>query len=139
MRVFGMSAMVGLGLAGALVGGFAGAALADVPVEVSKINGAKVTFYVQPFLDAGELATLRLVATQEQALKLFVPSNTGFAAIALSPDDGFIKNGKPAASASAVAEMPDAPSAAAKALELCNAARKGTADCVIVMEISPPG
>lgn len=123
------------GMAAALAGS---AAFAEVPVEVSKIDGAKVTFYVQPFLDAGELATLRLVATQSQALKLFVPSDKGYAAIALSPDDGFIKNGKPAASASAVAELPDAATAAAKALEMCNAARKGPADCVIVMEISPP-
>ncbi len=130
--------MRGLGLAAAVVIGWAGAAMADVPTEVTKINGAKVTFYVHPFLDETELATLRLVATQEQALKLFVPSNSGFAAIALSPDDGFIKAGKPAASASAVAELPDAASAAAKALETCNAARKGAAECVIVMEISPP-
>lgn len=130
MRVLGF-AMVAAVLAG-------GAAFAEVPVEVSKIDGAKVTFYVHPFLDDSELATLRLVATQSQALKLFVPSDKGFAAIALSPDDGFIKNGKPAASASAVAELPDAAAAAAKALELCNAARKGAAECVIVMEISPP-
>ncbi len=127
-----------LGLAGMVAALAISAARADVPVEVSRIDGAKVTFYVQPFLDAGELATLRLVATQSQALKLFVPSDKGFAAIALSPDDGFIKNGKPAASATAVAEMPDAATAAAKALELCNMARKGAADCVIVMEISPP-
>lgn len=130
MRVLGWAAIGFVSLSGV--------ALAEVPTEVSKINGAKVTFYVQPFLDDTELATLRLVATQEQALKLFVPSNEGFAAIALSPDDGFIRGGKPAASASAIAQMPDAASAAAKALETCNAARTGTADCVIVMEISPP-
>lgn len=118
--------------------GLSGAAMADVPTEVSKIDGAKVTFFVHPFLDATELTTLRLVATQSQALKLFVPSDKGYAAIALSPDDGFIRGGKPAASASAIAEMPDAAAAAAAALELCNAARKGSADCVIVMEISPP-
>ncbi len=123
------------GLAAVLV---STAAMAEVPVEESKIDGSKVTFYVHPFLDESEIATLRLVATQSEALQLFVPSRKGYAAIALSPDDGFIKNGKPAASASAVAELPDAASAATKALELCNAARKGTAECVIVMEISPP-
>lgn len=123
------------GLAAVLV---STAALAEVPVEESKIDGSKVIFYVHPFLDESEIATLRLVATQSEALQLFVPSRKGYAAIALSPDDGFIKNGKPAASASAVAELPDAASAATKALELCNAARKGTAECVIVMEISPP-
>ncbi len=127
-----------LGLAAAVFAGLAGAVLAEVPSEVTTIGGAKVTFYVQPFLDDTELSTLRLVATQEQALRLFVPTNSGYAAIALSPEDGFIKGGKPAASASAIAEMPDAASAAAKALEICNAARKGPSDCVIVMEISPP-
>lgn len=130
MRSLGMAALVAAGLAGA--------AFAEVPTEVSKIGGSTVTFHVHEFLDASELQTLRLVATQEQALKLFVPSSKGFAAIALSPDDGFIRDGKPAASASAVAEMPDAAAAAARALEMCNAARKGQSECVIVMEISPP-
>ncbi len=133
MRVLGLAAVFSAGMIG-----LAGAALAEVPTEVSRINGAKVTFYVHPFLEETELSTLRLVATQEQALKLFVPSDKGFAAIALSPEDGFIRGGMPSPSASAVAEMPDAASAAAKALELCNAARKGASDCVIVMEISPP-
>jgi hypothetical protein len=121
-----------------MVLGAAGALLAEVPSEVTRLNGARVTLYVQPFLDETELATLRLVASQEQALKLFVPSSKGYAAIALSPEDGFIKDGKPAASASAVAELPDAASASAKALEMCDAARKGASPCVIVMEISPP-
>ena len=131
--------MVGLvvGLGAVMAAAVCSPALAEVLTEVSRINGAKVTFYVHPFLDETELATLRLVATTEQALSLFVPSKTGFAAIALSPDDGFIKAGKPAASASAVAELPDAAQAATKALEMCNAARSGAADCVIVMEISP--
>lgn len=135
MRMFGLVVGLGAVMAGALCS----PALAEVPTEVSRIKGAKVTFYVHPFLDETELATLRLVATTEQALRLFVPSNTGFAAIALSPEDGFIKAGVPAVSASAVAELPDAAQAAAKALEICNAARSGAAECVIVMEISPPG
>ena len=133
MRMVGL--MVGLGAV--MAAAVSSPALAEVATEVSRINGAKVTFYVHPFLDETELATLRLVATTEQALSLFVPSKTGCAAIALSPDDGFIKAGKPAASASAVAELPDAAQAATKALEMCNAARSGAADCVIVMEISP--
>jgi hypothetical protein len=136
MRVLSTSAV---GMASAVVlAGLSGAALAEVPKEVSSIDGAKVTFYVQPFLDEAELFTLRLVATQSQALKYFVPIGKGYAAIALSPDDGFIKAGVPAPSASAAFEEPDAATASLKALEMCNAARKGPSDCVIVMEISPP-
>ena len=125
-------------IAGLVLGvGVAGAALADVAREVTKLGGSKITFWVQPFLDDTELATLRLVATNKDALNLFVPSTKGYAAIALSPDDGFMKGGAPAASATAIADLPDAESAAAKALEGCNAARKGAAECVIVMEIGP--
>lgn len=135
MRNPGLSAAMIAALTSAAI---SGAAQAEVPVEVSEINGARVTFYVHPFLDETELSTLRLVATQEQALRLFITSDKGFAAIALSPDEGFIEGGVPPASATAVAELPDAASAAAKALEMCNAARKGPAECVIVMEIAPP-
>lgn len=112
-------------------------ALAEVPTEVSTLEGSQIVFHVHPFLDETELATLRLVAMNAQALALFVPSTKGYAAIALSPDEGFMDGAQPVASAAAVADLPDAETAAARALEMCNAARKGATECVVVMEIGP--
>ncbi len=113
----------------------AGLAQAGVPVEKSKLSGAKITLYLHPFLTEEEVMTLRLVASNKDALKLFVPSDAGFAAIALAPDEGFVRNGQPVASAFAIAGLPDAATAAAAALQGCEAARKTGPACVIVMEI----
>ena len=118
-------------------GGMGMAMAQDVPVETAKLNGATVTLHVQPFLDATELATLRLVMTNAQALALFLPDNQGFAAIAVAPDEGFIRGGAPVASAVALGGLPDAQTAAAQALAQCDANRKGGAACVLVLEVAP--
>lgn len=118
----------------------AGAALplsAEVKPEVSTLGGSTVTFYPQPFLDETELSTLRLVASNKDALALFVPSSKGYAALALSPDDGFLNEGAPAVSAVAIADLPDAASAAAAALKGCDEKRIGKSACVIVLEVGP--
>lgn len=115
----------------------AGAALAAVPTEVSTLDGSKVTLHVQPFLTDEDLFTLRLVATNSEALSLFVQSRDGYAAIAVAPQDGFMKAGVLAASAFAIAGLPDAETAATQALAGCDAARKGGDACVIVLEINP--
>ena len=109
----------------------------DVPVESAVLGTSAITLHVQPFLTKEELVTLRLVMTNDQALSLFVPDKAGFAALAVSPEDGFIRDGAPVISAIALAGLPDAATAAAKAVEACNAARAGTADCVTVLEIAP--
>jgi hypothetical protein len=110
---------------------------ADVEVEKS-INGeSAVTLYVQPFLDATELAMLRLVATNKEALALFVPSAKGYAAMAAAPKEGFIKDGAPVPSAVALSDLPDAATASEAALKACNAARKTSVDCVILLEVGP--
>jgi hypothetical protein len=127
-----------LGVAALVVWG--GALLAqDVPVETAKLGGSTIALHVQPFLSAEELAMLRLVMSNEQALALFVPSSAGHAALAVSPDDGFVRNGQPVASARALADLPDAKAAAKAALEACDAARTGSTACVIVLEIAPAG
>ena len=72
-----------------------------------------------------ELMALRLVMTNEDALALFVPKSGGFAALAMSPDDGFIRDGAPAKSAVALADLPDAGTAAAEAAKACDGLRKG--------------
>lgn len=117
-----------------------GAALplsAEVAPEVSTLGTSKVTLYPQPFLDADELAMLRLVASNPDALALFVPGGSGYAALALSPEDGFLTEGAPAASAVAIADLPDAAQATAAALEGCDAKRIGKSPCVIVLEVAP--
>jgi hypothetical protein len=129
--MIGKLAMVmALGASAAWAGG--------VPVETGKLDGAKIALHVYPFLDATELATLRLVLTNSQALQLFLPDHKGFAALAVAPDEGFIRKGVPVASASALSGLPDAKAAAAKALATCDAARaKSGQACVLVLELGP--
>jgi hypothetical protein len=112
-------------------------AFADVAVEKSVNGESSVTLHVQPFLDATELATLRLVATNKDALALFVPSSKGYAALAAAPEEGFVRNGAPVASAVALSDLPDAATASAEALKACNAARTSGADCVLLLEVGP--
>lgn len=130
------------GLAGALG---SPAQAEGVPVEEAVLGDAQVRLYVHPFLAADELATLRLVMTNEQALALFVPNASGFAALAAAPSEGVIRDGKPVASAIALADLPDAASAAKAATAACDQARRGgdagasAADeaCVVVLEVAP--
>lgn len=113
------------------------AAAQDVPVETATLGKAAITLHIHPFLKEDELATLRLVATNEQALALFVPSQKGFSAMALSPDDGLIRDGQPVPSAIALADLPDAETARLRAAEACDKARSGKAPCVVVLEVAP--
>jgi hypothetical protein len=110
-----------------------------VPTEVSTLDGATVTVHLHPFLSEQELGLLRLVATNSDALAVFVPDPSGFAAMAVSPDDGFIREGVPVASAVALSALPDAATAARDAIAGCEAKRGGAAPCVVVLDISPGG
>jgi hypothetical protein len=107
------------------------------PVETAVLGASAITLHLQPFLTEEEVTTLRFVMTNEQALELFVPRTGGFAALAMSPDDGFIREGAPVKSAVAVGDLPDAAAASASAMTACEAAKKGAAACVIVLEIAP--
>ena len=109
----------------------------EVPVETATLGASAITLHLHPFLTEEETATLRLVAVNEQALSLFVPGNAGFAALAVSPKDGFIRDGALVVSAVALAGLPDQATASLKAVEACNAAKTGAADCVTVLEIAP--
>lgn len=108
-------------------------------VETTKIGKSVVKFHVLPSLDETELKTLRLVATNKDALALFVPDGgKTFSAMALSPSEGFLRDGAPVKSATAVSGFPDAETAAAGVVELCDKARKKSSDpCVVVLEIAP--
>lgn len=112
----------------------------EVPVETAKLGKSNVTLHVQPFLTEEELATLRLVMTNKDALAVFVPGKPGsFAALAVSPDEGFIRDGQPVASAQALADFKDGATAATEAMAACDAARakKSKAPCVVVLEVGP--
>ena len=124
-----------IAMAGILAAGAVQAA--DVPTETAVLGKSQVTLYLHDFLTDEEKATLRLVLSNEQALAIFVPENKGFAAMAASPDDGFIRGGHPVASAVALAGLPDAATAEAEALKACAAAKTGAAACVIVLKVTP--
>jgi hypothetical protein len=113
------------------------ATAADVPVETATLGKAEVTLHVHPFLSDEELVALRLVLTNEDALALFVPGKGGHAALAVSPDDGFIRDGALVKSAVALAEMADAAAASVGALTACEAAKAGKAACVVVLNVAP--
>ena len=123
----------------AVLAGWAGMAAADLPpAETAVIGGAKVAIYTMNFLTPEEVAALKLVLVNEAALQLFVPEGSaGFAAMAVSPEDGFIRDGALVPSATAIAGLASAEEAATAALEGCNAAKAGKADCVVVLEVQP--
>lgn len=133
MKYVGAGVALGLGLA------TAGMAQA-VKTEVAELGASRITLHLQPFLTEAELATLRVVMTNPDALAIFVPdASKGFAALAVSPDDGFLPAGAPAASAQAIAGLPDQATAAKDALAACDKLRKGATACVLVLEIAPKG
>ncbi|TGD42335.1 hypothetical protein EEB11_13650 [Pseudotabrizicola sediminis] len=109
----------------------------SVPVEAGVSAGSAVNLYLHPFLTPEELTTLRLVATNDQALSLFVTSRAGHAALAVSPQDGFVRNGSPVPSAVALGDLPDAAAARAAALAACDQARVGQEPCVVVLDVAP--
>ncbi len=115
------------------------AAWADdaVTPEVSTLGASTITITPWAFLNDEELTLLRLVATNADALTLFVPEGSGFAALAVSPDDGFVRGGVPVESAIALSGYGDADTARAETLAACAAKRAGAADCVVVLDVAP--
>lgn len=117
----------------------ASAAWAEVAVtpEVSTLGASTITVTPWGFLNDEELTLLRLVATNPDALTLFVPEGSGFAALAVSPDDGFIRGGVPVGSAIALSGYVDAETARAETLAACAAKKAGAAECVVVLDVAP--
>lgn len=109
-----------------------------VPVETGTLAGSVVTLHVLPSLKPNELQTLRLVLKNKQALAVFVPDSSGFAALAISPTEGFIQDGAPVASAVALSGFKSAAEAADAADKACDKQKaKASAACVPVLEIAP--
>lgn len=108
-----------------------------VPTEVQRLGNSQVTLHLHPFLTPEELVTLRMVATNEQALALFVTRPGRHSAIAVAPGEGFIRNGAPVPSATALSDLRDAETARADAVTACTATRTKGAECVVVLEVAP--
>ncbi len=123
-------------LAALALGAFVPAALAQ-QAETYNLPGAQVTVTLHDFLTEEENSTLQIIGQSPDALELFLPEGGRFAALAVAPDEGFIRDGIPVESAVAIGNLPDLAEARAAALEGCNAARSGGAECQIVLEISP--
>ncbi|MFC0280117.1 hypothetical protein ACFOHK_11080 [Falsigemmobacter intermedius] len=109
----------------------------EVRGKTYRLGAQAVTVYDHAFLNAEEKATLDLVATNEQALALFVTKPGRYSAMAVSPDDGFIRGGQPVPSAIALSDLESRDAARAAVLKDCNAARKGKKDCLLVLEVAP--
>ncbi|MCC5955576.1 MAG: hypothetical protein JJU07_05695 [Natronohydrobacter sp.] len=125
-------------LAGVVVLGFAPAVLAQQSgAERYQLDGVEVTVVTHGFLSEDELMTLRLVGQNREALSIFIPEGSGFAALAVAPNEGFLRAGMPVDSASAISGLPDIGTARDAALDACNAARNGGPDCQIVLEVAP--
>jgi hypothetical protein len=125
-------------LVGALALGAVTGASAQAPTgEQYTLDGVDVAVLIHDFLTEDEVMMLRLVGQNRDALSLFVPEGDGFAALAVAPDEGFVRDGMPVESATAISGLPDLESARASALEACNAARTGGVDCQVVLEIAP--
>lgn len=125
-------------LAAVLALGTAGTSFAQgEPVETADLGTSRITLHVHDFLSGDELAALRLVMVNADALALFVPEGGGYAALAMAPDEGFIVDGAAVKSAVALAGLPDAATAEAEAVAGCDALRVSVAPCVLVLEIAP--
>jgi len=132
MRVYCIGLAAGLTLATA---GQASAQQAEA--ELYQLNGVEVSVMTHAFLSEDEMMTLRLVGQNGDALAVFVPEGPGYAALAIAPDEGFVRDGIPVDSAIAMSGLQDIESARVAALEACDAARQTAQDCVIALEVAP--
>ncbi len=125
------------GLVGLAALGLAGAALAQqASVESYALEGADVQVTVHPFLTEEEVDTLRLVGQNPEALALFVAEGPGYSALAVAPDEGFIRGGAPIESAIALSGMESPEAAREGATDACDEARQGGQSCVVVLEVA---
>ncbi len=105
--------------------------------ETFAIGGNTVTVHAYDFLTAQELDTLRLVGTDPEALALFMGDGPGHGAIAIAPEQGFIRDGMPAPGVAALAQLPHPQAARNAAIAMCEQERSGGPACVVVLELAP--
>lgn len=117
----------------------AGMANAEGPVETETLRAGNiaVTLHLHAFLTDAERDALRQLGSSAEAMRTFLGDTDGFAAIAVSPEEGFIRNGMPVESAVALSQLPDAEAARSNARAACEENAAGT--CVVVLEAAPGG
>jgi len=131
---FGMRAAL---LGAALCGAMAAPATADVAMETATLGDYTIQLNLHPFLTEEDLSILRLVSSDMQYLSLFVPQANGHSAMAASPDEGFVKDGVPVASAVALGGLDSAETAAKNAIDACQKAAKTKTPCVVILQVAP--
>jgi len=109
----------------------------SVPTESNRLAGQQITLHLHPFLTADETAMLRLVASNEQALAVFITNAGRHSALAVAPAEGFVRSGQPVASAFAISDLMTPADARTGALEGCERARRAGPACVVVLEVAP--
>lgn len=112
-------------------------AYGQVAQEVTTLGEHSITLNLHPFLSEEDLTVLRFIATEPQALAMFITTEGGYAAIAVSPDEGFVKDGAPMPSVGALGGLPDAETAATNATAACQALAKTPTACEVVLQIAP--
>jgi hypothetical protein len=109
----------------------------NVPTESHRLAGQQITLHMHPFLTADETAMLRMVASNEQALAVFITNAGRHSALAVAPAEGFVRSGQPVASAFAISDLLTPADARTGALEGCERARRAGPACVVVLEVAP--
>jgi len=132
MKTFWFGSIAAMALSGA---GTVAAQAAEA--QRFQLDGLNVTVFAHAFLSEEELMTLRLVGQNRDALGVFVPEGGGFAALAVAPDEGFVRAGLPVDSATALSGLPDLETARQAVLESCDSLRSSSTPCEVVLEIAP--
>ncbi|MGY6410726.1 MAG: hypothetical protein ACXIUV_06850 [Alkalilacustris sp.] len=128
------------------MGGLLGAAMALMPglaaaqqAQTFTHPQAEVRLILHDTLAQEDRAMLEVIAASPEIVASMLDIASGHAALALAPGEGMMGDGTPPASATALGGLPDAATARAEALRMCEAARRSGPACVVVMEVSPRG
>ena len=134
-----MQAMHPLALSGMIFAalGLTSPAQAQIATEVSELQGYTITLHLHDFLSPDDIEVLRFVAKSKEGLAMFVPGQGGFAAMAVSPKEGFTQAGLPVTSAAARSGLSDAETAATEAVKACQVAAKAPDPCMVILEVAP--
>lgn len=112
-----------------------GSGQSSVNTEELSAGAFSVTLHLHSFLQRDELHILRQMGTSEEVMLTFIGPDDSYGAIAVSPRQGFFRNGAPVPSALPVAQLPDAETARQAAIEACSNAAGSR--CVVVLEAAP--
>lgn len=127
-----LAALISLSLTGLPL---AAGAQSPVRTEALSAGAFSVTLHLHPFLQGQELEVLRQLGASEEAMLAFIGPADSYGAIAVSPRQGFFRDGAPVPSALPISQLPDAETARRAAIDACSNAAGGR--CVVVLEAGP--